>query len=165
MYQAKSTRCGVCFKKLEGCWISELAKLDGLWCIYWDVSRGEEKFRNLKGFYIKLIFLYNQLCVRHHATNKWFTFGIREVLTSDAIGMAASGLIPILPQLNAPWDTWFTVLLSCQLHVVYYLCTSYWYMDIWTSIVSNSLPYYFLMWLIRQLPYLFSSLSTVYTSW
>lgn len=59
---------------------------------------GEEKFRNLKGFYIKLTFLYNQLCVRHHAINKWFTFGIREVLTSDAIGTGSKWVDSHNPQ-------------------------------------------------------------------
>lgn len=60
-------------------------------------------------------------------------------------------------------DCIYCPLLSCQLHAVYYLCTSYWHMDIRSSkncIVSNSLPNYFLMWLIGKLLHLFSSLNT-----
>lgn len=34
VYELESTRFGVCFAKVGGCWDSRLVKLDRFWCIY-----------------------------------------------------------------------------------------------------------------------------------
>lgn len=51
IYEMESTRFGVSFEKVGGCWVSRLVKLDIFWCIYCDGRRDEEMIRYLQELY------------------------------------------------------------------------------------------------------------------